>query len=115
MDNLCFCSVLSLLCLSVRLFICALWSPAEKRLTTWLSFVVSYREFVTFPLVSWVRCGTSLYRFLGQMWYFIVSIPDLCTLTYLERVIHCEIAIWRPEPFNVKLKSESVKICLLAF
>ena len=22
------------------------------------SFVVSYREFVTFPLVYWVRCGT---------------------------------------------------------
>ena len=28
------------------------------------SFVVSYCEFVTFPLVSWVRCGTLLYRFL---------------------------------------------------
>ena len=24
----------------------------------WLSFVVSSCEFVTFPLVSWVRCGT---------------------------------------------------------
>ena len=23
-----------------------------------------YYEFVTFPLVSWVRCGTGLYRFL---------------------------------------------------
>ena len=23
-----------------------------------------YCEFVTFPLVSWVRCGTCLYRFL---------------------------------------------------
>ena len=38
------------------------------RLTPWLSFVVSYCEFVTFPLVSWVR----------------VSIPDLCTLTYFR-------------------------------
>ena len=36
----------------------ALWSPAGKGLTSWLSFVVSNREFVTFPLVSWVRCGT---------------------------------------------------------
>ena len=27
-------------------------------LTSWLSFVVCYCEFVTFPLVSWVRCGT---------------------------------------------------------
>ena len=41
-----------------RLFICAVWSPAGKRLTSCLSFVVSNCEFVTFPLVSWVRCGT---------------------------------------------------------
>ena len=41
MDLLCFCSVLCLLCLCVRLFICALWSPAGKGLTSWLSFVVS--------------------------------------------------------------------------
>ena len=58
MDLLCFFSVLCLLCLRVRLFICALWSPAGKRLTSWLSFVVSNCEFVTFPLVSWVRYGT---------------------------------------------------------
>ena len=51
-------SVLYLLCLCVLLFICALWSPAWKGLTSWLSFVVSNCEFVTFPLVSWVRCGT---------------------------------------------------------
>ena len=51
-------SVLYLLCLCVCLFICALWSPAWKGLTSWLSFVVSNCEFVTFPLVSWVRCGT---------------------------------------------------------
>ena len=37
MDLLCFCSVLCLLCLCARLFICALWSPAGKG----LSFVVS--------------------------------------------------------------------------
>ena len=51
-------SVLCLLCLCTRLFICALWSPAGKGLTSGLSFVVSYCEFVTFPLVSWVRWGT---------------------------------------------------------
>ena len=28
-------------------FICALWSPAVKGLTSWLSFVVSNYEFVT--------------------------------------------------------------------
>ena len=48
----------------MRLFIRALWSPAGKGLTSWLSFVVSNCEFVTFPLVSWVRCGTWLYWFL---------------------------------------------------
>ena len=37
---LCFCSVLCLLCLCARLF-SALWSPAGKELTSWLSFVVS--------------------------------------------------------------------------
>ena len=63
-DLWCFCSVLCLLCLCARLFICALWSPAGKGLTSWLSFVVSYCEFVTFPLISLVRCGTWLYRFL---------------------------------------------------
>ena len=41
MDILCFCSVLCLLCLCVRLFIRALWSPAGKGLISWLSFVVS--------------------------------------------------------------------------
>ena len=51
-------SVLRLLCLCARLFVSALWSPAGKGLTSWLSFVVSYCEFVTFPLVSWVRYGT---------------------------------------------------------
>ena len=33
-DLLCFCSVIRLLCLCARLFICALWSPAGKGLTS---------------------------------------------------------------------------------
>ena len=41
-----FFSVWCLLCLCARLFICALWSPAGKGLTSWLSFVVSNCEFV---------------------------------------------------------------------
>ena len=57
MDLLCF-SVLFLLCLCARLFMCALWLLAGKGLTSWLSCVVSNCEFVTFPLVSWVRVGT---------------------------------------------------------
>ena len=41
MDILCFCSVLCLQGLCACMFICALWSPAWKGLTSWLSFVVS--------------------------------------------------------------------------
>ena len=74
MNLLCFCSVLCLLCLCAPLFICALWSPAGKGLTSWLSFVVSNCEFVTFPFVSWVRCGTSLYRFL--IFAPLLTFPD---------------------------------------
>ena len=66
MDLLCFCSVLCLLCLCMRLFICALWSPAGKRLTSWLSFVVSNCHF---PIGS-----------MGQVWYLILSISDLAPL-----------------------------------
>ena len=39
-----------LLCLCARLFICTLWSPAGKGLTSWLSFMVS--------IGILVRCGT---------------------------------------------------------
>ena len=52
----------------VRLFIVALWSPAGKGLTSWLSFVMSYCEFVI----------------LSEVWYLIVSIPYLCPLSYLD-------------------------------
>ena len=52
-----FCLVFAMLSYA-SVYICALWSPAGKGLTSWLSFVVSYWESVTFPLESWVRCGT---------------------------------------------------------
>ena len=54
-----------------RLFIAALLSPAGKGLTSWLLFVMFNCDFVTLP------CG-----FLGQVWYLIVLIPDLCRLSY---------------------------------
>ena len=71
-DHLCFFCLVFVMPNCACLFICALWSPAAKGLTSWLYFVVSNCEFVIFPLVSWVRCA----------WYLIVSIPDLCILTY---------------------------------
>ena len=49
-----------LLCFLVCLFIAALWSPAGKGLTSWLSFVMSFCEFVTFTLVSYPGSGVVL-------------------------------------------------------
>ena len=56
MDHLCY-FFLVLLCFHARLSVDALWSPAGKGLTSWLSFVMCICDVVTFPLVSWVRCG----------------------------------------------------------
>ena len=56
-----------------RLFIDALWSPAGKGLTSCLMFVMSYCVFDIFP------CGI-----LGQVWYLIVSIRDICSLSYFS-------------------------------
>ena len=53
-----------LLCFLARLFIDALWSPAGKELTSWLSFEMTNCDIVTFSLVSRGRCGASLYRLL---------------------------------------------------
>ena len=72
-------SVLFLECSRARLFSDALWSPAGKGLTSWLSFVRSKCEAVTFPLVFWVR-----YRCL------IVLIPDLCPLSYFLHQRHLQ-------------------------
>ena len=57
MDLLCFFGLVFAMPLCASVY-CVLWSPAGKGLTSWLSFVVSKCEFVTFPLVSWVGCGT---------------------------------------------------------
>ena len=48
-----------------RLFIAVLSSPAGTGLTSWLLFVMSNCDFVTFP------CGI-----LCQVWHLIVLIPD---------------------------------------
>ena len=46
----------------------ALWSPAENGLSSLMFyFFIVLLLFVTFP-----------YGILGQLWYLIVSIPDLC-------------------------------------
>ena len=67
-----FCIVLVML---LRLLIAALWSPAGKGLTSWLSFVVLNCVVVTFP-----------FGILGRLWYLIISLPDLCPLSYFHTV-----------------------------
>ena len=58
------------------IFIDGLWSPAGKGPTSWLWSVMSNCEVVTFTLLTWVRCGACLYRFL-------IFVPFL-TLKYLK-------------------------------
>ena len=57
-----------------RLFSVALLSPAGNGLTSWHLFVMFSCVYVTFS------CGI-----LGQVWYLIVSIPDLAVfLTFVR-------------------------------
>ena len=58
MDHLCF-FVFAFHMLS-RLFIAALWSPAEKRLTFWLLLVMFIVFLLLSHVVSWVRYGCIL-------------------------------------------------------
>ena len=67
------CNVCLAFVMLSRLFFAAFWSPAGKGLTSWLLFVMSNCDFVTFP------CGI-----LGQVCYLIVLIPDLCSLSYFD-------------------------------
>ena len=69
-----FCLVFAMFC--VRLFICALWSPAGKGLTSWLSFVVSS---VSLSLSHW-------YPGSGVVLDCIDS--DLCTITYFLSLLY---------------------------
>ena len=50
------------------------YQSGYQGLTSWLLFVMSICDFVTFP------CGI-----LGQVWYLIVMSPDLCCLSYLDK------------------------------
>ena len=73
-DLLCFCSVLCLLC-----FVCVC-----------LYVLCGHLLGKGWPLGSRLWCLLWVCHFpigiLGQVWYLIVSIPDLCTLTYYENV-----------------------------
>ena len=57
MDLLCFCSVLCLLCF-VRVCLYVLCGHLLGKADLLALVCGVFCEFVTFPLVSWVRCGT---------------------------------------------------------
>ena len=89
-------SVLFLLCFRGRLFIDALWSPAGRGLPSWLSFVMSNCEVVSYPLVSWVRCGAWLYRFLifALFLTFYIHVHKVTSIVLGNRIyvfIYCSV------------------------
>ena len=117
-DLLCvFYCLLFDICLWVRLFICALWSPAGKGLTSWLSLVVSNCEFVTFPLVSRVRCGTWLYRFLifapllNLIDWWILSIHIRRQPFLWFTIVHL-VRIWKTFTLHRVVIQQSVLSCI---
>ena len=59
--------IISVIYVFLRLFVAVVWQHVGKRLTSWLSYVMFICVFV-----------------LCQVWYLIVSIPDLCHLSYFE-------------------------------
>ena len=75
-DLLCFCSVLCLLCF-VRVCLYVLCGHLLGK---------------SWPLGSRLWCLLWVCHFpigiLGQVWYLIVSIPDLCTITYFEYLMN---------------------------
>ena len=62
-DHLWFC-VLCFLCFRVHSLLPSRWSPAWKGLTSWFLLVMFIVFLLLSHVVSWVRCGTWLYRFL---------------------------------------------------
>ena len=96
-DLLCFCSVLCLLCLCARLFICALWSPAGKGLTSWLSSVVSA---VSLSLSHWYP-GSGVVLDCIDSWslhpYLLTLVYAWANLTFFPR--QCLSPSWAHIPF----------------
>ena len=75
-----FCLVFAMsLCASVYMcFVVTCWERADL-----LALVCGvYCEFVIFPI-----------GILGQVWNLIVSIPDLCTLTYLCISLYADLRV----------------------
>ena len=91
-DLLCFCSVLCLLCF-VRVCLYVLCGHLLGK---------------GWPLGSRLWCLLWVCHFpigiLGQVWYLIVSIPDLCTITYFYKFLWAQqnTIDLRPEDLSTK-------------
>ena len=86
-DHLCYlCLVFYMLS---RLFIAALWPPAAKGLTSWLLFVCLIVFLSLSHLVSWVCCGTWLYRFL-----FFAAFPTYIIRLNRQKKFKPELTKW---------------------
>ena len=101
-------SVLFLLCYNARLFVGALWPSAGKGLTSWFSFVMSYYDVVTFPLVLWVRCGAWLYRFLiFSLFLTYIDFIFLQNIKIFQTVVSLNWT-YKDEPSNVGIHAISL-------
>ena len=62
-----------------RQFNSALWSPAGKGLTSLLLLVMSIVFLLLSHVVSWVRCGTWLYRFWSSPSFLLKLLDFFCS------------------------------------
>ena len=107
-----FFSVRRSLLLCAHLFISALWSPAGKGLTTWLSFVVSNCEFVTLPFVSLVMFGSWLYQVLifATLLSFIQS-KQRCV--FIVHHVYCILQLNSVQKFCCNGFSKFLLLCVI--
>ena len=101
-----FCLVFAMsLCASVYMcFVVTCWERADL-----LALVCDvYCEFVTFPLVSWVRCGIRLYRFL----IFATLLTFMLCLWPGPPGFNCWIFLFQ---YSVVCTVESLSLCYLFF
>ena len=95
-----FCLVFAMFC--ARLFICALWSPAGKGLTSWLSFVVSS---VSLSLSHWYP-GSGVVLDCIDSWslqpYYFESVVMLgfCFSPFFQDKRYNRMPIWNPVENN---------------
>ena len=83
-DPFCYLCFIFILIMLSCLLLAALWSPAGKGLTSWLSCMLCFCVFfVTFP-----------YGVPGQIWYLNVSIPDFKPFSLLVFIFAIYIFNW---------------------